>query len=421
MSKTEYKLSSLALLLCLHTRFALASGYALPRATGEALGMADADVALAHGPAAQFINPANMLEESADRNRWTLGSLLGISSMDYSRPATAGGGAAPGNYHNKTGYPVIPAAAISRQFTPRLSAGLSADSPYGDTIEWPDHTWDVNLGPFGTADIAKKAELRVLRFGPAIAFKATRHWNFGARIFAQSVHARDENDLYTADATGMTGGAQLGVTYRRPDMIFASSYTTRTNTRLTGSLANINPAAASLIAGAASVHYLLPDRLQTGAAIRVGPNLWWETDLDWMGWSYVDQLTIIQANGTVANPLTNTLHDRNTLSYRTALKWNYDPHTGFYSGLAYDPSPVADQDVTPIGSMLRTVRFGLGASYLFSNGIKIDVAYQYIYGFQRSVAATNQDNLAGLGDTHVYEGTYSSHTNAIGVGVTGNL
>ncbi len=384
--------------------------------------MADADVALASGPATQFINPANMREENSSHNRWTLGSLAGISSMDYCRPSTAGGGAAAlGNYHDNTGYPVIPTAAVSRQFSPRLSAGLSADLPYGDTIEWPDHTWDINVGPFGTADIAKKAELRVLRIGPAIAFKADRQWSLGARIFAQSVHARDENDLYTADATGETGGAQIGVTYRRGGTIFASSYTTRTNTRLTGSLTNINPAAASLVAGPASVHYLLPDRLQTGVAIRLRPHLWWETDFDWMGWSYVDQLTIIQATGTVANPITSTLHDKNTLSYRTALKWNYDSRTNLYTGLAYDPSPIADQDVTPIGSMLRTARLGLGASYLFSNGVRLDVAYQYIYGFSRTVAASNQDNLAGLGDTHVYEGTYSSHTNAIGVSLTGNL
>jgi len=384
--------------------------------------MADADVALVSGPSAQFINPANSLEDSAGRDRWTLGSLFGISQMKFSRPSSAGSGAAaPGGYRAKTGYPVIPAVAVSHRVSSRLGIGFSADSPYGDSIEWPDHTWDVNLGPFGTADIAKRAELSVLRFGPSMAIKVADRWSFGVRLFVQRVHARDENDLYTADANGRSGGAQVGVTYRDDGMVFASSYITRTDTKLSGALSNINPAASSLVAGPASVHFLLPDRLQTGAAFRLRPDLWWEADLDWMGWSYVDQLTIIQANGSVANAGQNVLHNQNTLSYRTALKWIYNPRTSFYTGLAYDPSPVPDQDVTPIGSMVRTARLGFGASYLFSNGLKLDVAYQYIYGYARSVPATNEDNLPGLGDTHVYEGTYSSRTHAIGVSLTGNL
>ena len=39
-----------------------ASGNVLPRANSESLGMADANVALASGPAAQFINPANIVQ-----------------------------------------------------------------------------------------------------------------------------------------------------------------------------------------------------------------------------------------------------------------------------------------------------------------------------------------------------------------------
>ncbi len=136
-----------------------------------------------------------------------------------------------------------------------------------------------------------REELRRFRYEEH-AIALDDHWSFGARVFGQRIEVLDENDLSTAEGDGTTVGAQLGVRYKTDKFILAAAYTTRTNTKVEGSLKDIHPAATTLVPGDAEVDFLLPDRLQAGIAVPLRPNLWWEFDLDWIGWSYVDELTM---------------------------------------------------------------------------------------------------------------------------------
>ncbi len=404
--------------LALLPEFLFASGNTLPRPTASAFGMADANVALSSGPSAQFINPANIVGSGSPDVHWETGTLFGSVSAHLNRPAAAGATAA-GGYDAKTTYPVIPYAALTYKYSDRATIGVSLESPHGLSSEWPDHSFDLDLGPFGTADLAKKAELTVIRIGPAIGFRVDDHWNIGTRLFAQYVEAKEENDISTVKGDGTSAGAQLGIRYQAPNYIVGAAYTTRTNTEIKGSLSNIHPvAAASLIAGDARADILLPDRLQTGLAWRIHPDVWWELDLDWIGWSYVDELTIIQSDGSIANAGKNERHSKNTLSVRTGVKWQRSPKLELYAGLGYDPSPVAEEDVVPTSAMVRKTRVGLGATRLLERGMRLDVAYQYIRGHARQVNETTQDTFGGS-ETNLFEGTYNSRSHVLGVNVSG--
>lgn len=399
---------------------AWASGSTLPRASAEALGMADANVALASSPSAQFINPAGMGADLAERLRWEAGTLVGQANVYFSR-TTAVSSAAAGDFRAKS-YPVIPFLAVTQPYSLRTTLGFSVESPYGLSLEWADHTFDRNLGPLGRADTAKRAELTVVRAGPAVAWKLNERWRAGVRIFAQYVSALDENDLATAEGHGVSPGAQLGLRYHSPDFAMGLAYTSRTNTEIKGGQRDIHPAAAAsgLQEGEVRADILLPDRLQTGVAFRLIPKLWWEFDIDWIGWSYVDELTIVQVNGAVANSGKTARHNRNTRSLRTGLRWQRQPDLTLYAGLGYDPSPVPEQDASPITSMLAKTRLGLGASQLFNNGLKLDLAYQFIRGHGRTIGATDQDNTA-TGDTHLYEGRYQSRSQILAITLSGNF
>jgi hypothetical protein len=93
----------------LYSPLVLASGNTLPRATSEAIGMADANVALSSGPAAQFINPANLVVENDNNSDWDVGGGFGRVSTSFSRSAVAGfGGAAAGGVDADTQRPFIP-------------------------------------------------------------------------------------------------------------------------------------------------------------------------------------------------------------------------------------------------------------------------------------------------------------------------
>jgi long-subunit fatty acid transport protein len=209
------------------------------------------------------------------------------------------------------------------------------------------------------------------------------------------------------------------VRYRSPDFVFGSSYTSRTRTRLEGDLSDVNPM-TGLLADDGRVDIYLPDRWQTGFAFRVGPELWWETDFDWVGWSYVDRLEIVQADGTLANPGRSARNAHDTVSLYTAMKWRYASDLTLYAGLGYDPTPIDERDVMPTVSMVRKTRLGLGFTRDLGEGWSLGLAYQFIYGHDRQVSDTVQDG-AGASDTRLYEGNYSSRTHVLGVSVGGRF
>lgn len=389
------------------------SGHALPRASASALGMADANVALVQGPSSQFINPANLAD--ADGTKWETGALFGVIKTDLHRP-TAAGATTAGDYSAKDRHPFIPYAALAQRWSETLAIGFSIEAPHGLGVDWPDHTFDLSLGPSGTADLAQMTELHVLRFGPAVAAQINPRWAVGARVFGQYVEAKEENDFSKVEGDGTSLGAQIGLRYAVGDIIFGAAYTTRTRTEIKGSLHPV--AATTLIEGEATADILLPARLQIGLALRVMPDMWWEWDLDWLEWSYVDELTIRQSNGAIANAGKNERHNRNTVSLRTGVKWVRSPTLTLYAGLSHDPSPTAERDASPTSSMVRKTRFGLGATHLFASGTKLDLAYQYIRGHSRRINETDQDNLTPSIDTNLFEGTYETDSHILGLSLT---
>lgn len=393
-------------LLCMH--FAQASSNVLPRPNSESLGMADANVALATGPGAQFTNPAGLAESLPGARRWEAGAYLAVADARFSRAAPA----SAMDINARTGYPLVPYFAIAAPYTDRVTLGFAVDSPHGLSTEWKNRTWDVNLGAFGSADMVKLAQLTVLRFGPTAAWRLDGGWSVGARLFAQYVEAIDENDIATLRAHGMSAGATLGVRYREPDFIFGAAYTTPTNTKIKGKQDNIHPAATTLVPGDIHTRYLLPDRLQIGVAFRLRPDLWWETDLDWIGWSYYDELRIYQADGSVISPAKAQRHYNDTLSLRTGIKWERSERLTLHAGFGYDPTPVPERDATPTTSFLRKSRVAFGGRYLLERGQQLDFAYQFIYGHKRRIDATDQD-LFGSTDTHLYEGTYETRAHVL--------
>lgn len=393
-----------------------ASGNVLPRANSESLGMADANVALASGPAAQIINPANIVDTPKGATQWESGALLGQADASFSRTTAASAGRA-GDFNARRSYPLVPFFAVANRRSERMAIGFSVDSPHGLSSEWKDHTWDVDLGGFGSADMVKLSRLTVLRFGPSAAWRVDKRWSIGARLFGQYVEAVDENDIATLRADGTTAGLHLGIRYRTLDFIFGAAYATPTNTKIEGTQSNIHPAATSLVPGDVNTRILLPARLQTGLAFRLDSALWWEVDLDWIGWSYFDSLTIYQANGTIISPNKAARHYTDTLSFRTGLKWEKSARLTWYAGYGYDPTPVPERDASPSTSFLSKSRLAFGGRYRLERGADLDFAYQFIYGHKRRIDATDQD-LFGSTDTHLFEGTYRTRAHVFGLSFT---
>jgi len=398
-----------------YPHLALASGNLLPRAPADALGVADANVALSNGASSQITNPANMVHGATGDGTWEIagGAAFGDVKGTYKRPTTLGPARA-GSYDTEDNKPVLPFAGMSYRITPATSIGLSYEVAHGLSIEWPKGTYAVQL--LTPSDLQREADLSATRLGVAVATTLDPKWSLGGRVFYQQVDVTDKNGLYHANGDGDSWGYQIGLSFRDTHYAAGIAYTSRTRTDIDGKLKDINPALTGvLVAGDASTTIKLPDRLQVGAAFRLLENVWWEVDLDWLGWSYYDELAIKQSNGTLANSQTYERHSNNTTSIRTGVQWQYSPTVVLRAGLGYDPTPIPEEDASPTTNMLRKMRYAVGAGFTTGKSTRIDVAYQYIDGRERKIDHTDLDTL-GV-DRQVYNGKYSSETQILGISV----
>jgi len=410
-----YRAFCLLFLGLLPAALAWGSGSLLPRVPADALGMADANVALGDGATAQITNPAAIVDQG-ETGTWVFGTVVGRVETNYLRYVDAGAALA-GAYSPEISYPVLPFFAWSSRLSDNLAWGLSFETVFGLGSDWPDHSFDQTLG--STVDIARESELTTLRFGPTLAWRATSRLGLGARVFAQAADAREESDLATVEGKGLSGGFQVGARYTAEAWAAGLAYTSRTDTKLRGDFDTFAPLTPA--SGDATAHILLPDRLQAGVALRVLPDVWWEVDLDWLGWSYVSELTIVRDDGAILNAGRNARGNDDTLSVRTGIEWRYRPGLTWRAGLGYDPTPVPDRDVSPTAGMVRKTRIALGADIHTADGLKLGLAYQFIYGHERQVRESSQDDLSGVGDTSAFEGKYSSRSHAVGITLSGAL
>jgi long-subunit fatty acid transport protein len=249
-----------------------------------------------------------------------------------------------------------------------------------------------------------------------IGWRITDGWSMGARPFVQYVDAYDESELGEASGDGTSPGVQVGVNYRAPTYVFGASYTSRTNTELKARSIRFDETDSM----PTKVDLRGPDRLQVGYARRLGDDIWWEFDLDWIGWSYVEELPIQRADGSVLNAGRTARNYRDTLSYRTGLRWQWDERRLLYFGVGYDPSPVPKNQASASINNLRMTRAAVGTSFQLSRSLKLDAAYQYVRGHSRRISETEQDDFGGI-DTSLFEGTYRSESHVLGFTLTGSF
>ena len=339
---------------------------------------------------------------------------------DLRRDATVGVAAA-GRYSAETAHPVLPFFAFSYALNDTVTFGFAFDTPNYFDLRWADHAYDVSVGG-ERLDLTKGGRLIAQRVGPAAAWRLNGHWSAGARLFAQRVDAAEDSDLANVSGHGTTYGLQLGTRYIGRGYLVGAAFTTRTNTDVRGSQTEVHPlvaASGALVAGDARADILLPARLHSNFALALRANLWAELELEWFDWSYVDERTIYQANGTIVNQGKNARHYHDTINTRLGMKWQRTPSMALYGAIGYEPTQVPERDVTPAQTFLDRTRLTLGSVWKLERGWTLDLMYQYAHGHTRTVEATDQDNTATGADTHVYEGTYRSRSHALRLSVTG--
>jgi long-chain fatty acid transport protein len=240
----------------------------------------------------------------------------------------------------------VPALYGKMALSPRLSAGLAINAPFGLKTQW-DSPW---AGMFH----AVRSEVKSLNINPAIGFTVGEHLSLGAGVSYERLEATLTNGVTLTAQGRLKGddwaygwnvgalvdfgqGTRLGLTYRS-----AISYS------IEGDL-TFNDAALAPLASTVRADLELPRTAAVGVSHQFNPSLRALADFTWTGWDSIQSLTVIATSGArTGQPVANTaLNFRNSWRVGAGVECQLRPAWLLRAGLAYDRSPVQDAFRTP--------------------------------------------------------------------------
>jgi long-chain fatty acid transport protein len=210
-------------------------------------------------------------------------------------------------------------------------------------------------------------------------------WNVGAMI------------SFNGDANNEVGASRLGLAYRskvKYNLSGTVDFNNPTVPTLTGALAPFNPAVQAICCGTS----IDPARQSINQRLFHGPNMidvelpdtaslsyyhrlsqQWEllADVTWTGWSSIQEINIVRANGSPLGVLTQ--HFKDTWRYSAGVNYNYSERLVLRGGVAFDQSPVNDTDRSARLPDNDRTWLALGARYKYSSAINFDIAGAYIW------------------------------------------
>jgi long-chain fatty acid transport protein len=453
---------SAALLAAGHAGLAYGSAFALQEQSGSGLGNAFAGgAATAEDASTIFTNPAGM-------SRLTNMQVVGAGSLICLQAKFSDNGSLPaafqslgGNGGDAGSCNVVPALYLAAPINSQWSVGIGANVPFGLKTEY-DSDW---IGRFQ----AVKSKIETINVNPAVSFKASDMVTIGGGANYQHLKAELTSRVNYAGAIGLAAqqaaaagqipaaaitpiltaysGAQsdakitgndgawgwnIGVLVNiDPQTRFGASYRSTIKYDVSGSAEFSNPAVPALpaslapVAGALAnavngvlangdvkVPLKLPDTANVSIFRQIDSKWDVMADVQYTGWSTVQNLTIVRSTGAVLS--TTPENFRDTWRASIGANYHYSDQWMFRGGLAFDQSPVRDAQRTPRLPDNDRTWISFGAQYKFSPQLLLDAGYTYIF-----VKDPSMNQNAGSTPTFgLISGTYKNNVNIVAAQVT---
>jgi long-chain fatty acid transport protein len=359
---------------------------------------------------------------------------------------------------------VVPNLYLGVPFTDKWSFGLAVNAPYGLKTQY-DSNW---LGRFQ----AIESKVETININPALSWEPTKDLTIGAGVNWQRITATLTNNVNYAAAfaqgvgglvasgqlpaaaaptlVGSAVGLESGANVSGNDtgwgwnvgVLWQVSQQTRIGAAYRSAIKyNINGTVSFSNPGAANLGPLPPALAPTGALIVGGVNAQlangnvnlalkvpetanlsifhqfnnqWDlmADLQYTGWSSVQQLQVVRSTGSVLETLPENFS--NTWRGSVGANYRYNDSWIFRGGLAYDQSPVNNTDRSPRLPDNNRTWIALGTQYKFNPNWAVDVAYAYIFVDNSSI---NQ-NGGSTAANGLINGSYKNNVNILGAQVT---
>ncbi|HVS55396.1 MAG TPA: outer membrane protein transport protein [Casimicrobiaceae bacterium] len=453
---------SAALLAAGHAGLADGSAFALQEQSGSGLGNAFAGgAATAEDASTIFTNPAGM-------SRLTNMQVVGAGSLICLQAKFSDNGSLPaafqslgGNGGDAGSCNVVPALYLAAPINSQWSVGIGVNVPFGLKTEY-DSDW---IGRFQ----AVKSKIETINVNPAVSFKAsdmvtiggganyqhlkaelTSRVNYAGAIGRAAQQAAAAGQIpaaaitplltaYTgaqsdAKITGNDGawGWNIGVLVNiDPQTRFGASYRSTIKYDVSGSAEFSNPPVPALPASLAPVagalanavngvlangdvklSLKLPDTANVSIFRQIDSKWDVMADVQYTGWSTVQNLTIVRSTGAVLS--TTPENFRDTWRASIGANYHYSDQWMFRGGLAFDQSPVRDAQRTPRLPDNDRTWISFGAQYKFSPQLLLDAGYTYIF-----VKDPSMNQNAGSTLTFgLISGTYKNNVNIVAAQVT---
>lgn len=375
---------------------AMASGFQLLEQNASGLGNAYAgSAAEAENASVQFYNPAALTKLPGDNV--SAGTTFIRPSFRFKDGGSTGVPASSNGQGGNAGdLATLPNFYASWQLSDRLFAGLGMGAPFGLKTEY-----DVNwLGQY-QSDLF---QITTYNVNPALAYKLNNRVSLGLGLDYQrfeiefkrraaTLNALTQATMVTLDATGEAYGWNAGATVKLSETTDVGfSYRSKMFYQLGGTLKSDNQLVSPDVIAKANL--TLPDTYIFSISQKLDERWTMLGDISRTNWSTIDQVAIMDSNGTVKQVLGARFRD----TWRVALggtykindmwKWKY--------GLAYDQTPVrsAEERLLSLPDNNR-YWFSTGAQWQMDKQTTIDVGASYIYIPDAKVDANHSSQAQG--------------------------
>ncbi|WP_353475254.1 outer membrane protein transport protein [Salipiger sp. H15] len=397
---------------------AQAAGFQLREMSSEGVGSAfSGSTAKATDLSTVYSNPAGMTHIPGTAAQLDLNYV--IPTIRFSGEAGIGGSEYSGGDGGDAGEnKLVPAFYGLIDLTPTIKAGLSLTVPFGLATQY-DEDWKGRY-------FAIESEIENLVLTPSIAWQATDRLSLGAGIQIGHADATLSNALnlsglglgdgkseLTGDGYGY--GYTLGVLYdiaptTRVGLSYRSkaTYTLEGKAKISGVPDAYAAAIPALRSSDAEAEVTMPDVVSIGAYHEVNPQWAVMGDVSWTNWSTFDELRVKFDDGRADSVTDENWHD----SWFVALGADYKPrdkHT-IHFGVAYDQSPVPNDNRTARIPDADRYWASLGYSYEFGPDRTINVGYTHIFFDEADIEETTAFGTL--------KGSYEGHADILSASLT---
>lgn len=284
-----------------------------------------------------------------------------------------------------------PASYSAWQINDRLWVGLATGAPFGLSSKPDNHN-------FAGQVYGRSAKIRTINIAPMLGYKVTDWLSIGAAVQGQYLKVNlkqavaafpnapnlilEGDDISWGYRLGATitpwQGGSIGIGYRsamfhdvRGDIVSAIPIPLPPAPALIlpDATGKLNPIAASIN---------LPEVLSVGFSQQIGPQ--WQVHLgaEWENWSRFRRIPIVlERNNQIFRSLNFEYDDSFYVSAGVEYAWT--PYLSLRAGVSYEWSAVSDRVRQLLIADNDRLGVSLGASYNWSERLKIDIGYAHYF------------------------------------------